>query len=155
MDASVPPPTPPRVEVGGGKREGGGWGDPPQSALFVARTPDTREPWYESSPQFRELRPMIRNIKAELKMCFCAAKRHGQRTRPSYGLTKVWPRVPRGINKLVPRLPRGVARSEKKTDKNKLAQNIFKLQKWITFFLGCEHVHKSKTHFYYPNVEQM
>ena len=95
----------------------------PQSALFVARTPDTREPWYESSPQFRELRPMIRNIKAGLKMCFCAAKQRGRRNRPSYGLTKVWPRVPRGVNKLVPRVPRGVPRSEKKADKNKLAQN--------------------------------
>ena len=66
---------------------------------------------------------MIRNIKAGLKMCFCAAKQRGRRNRPSYGLTKVWPRVPRGVNKLVPRVPRGVPRSEKKADKNKLAQN--------------------------------
>ena len=33
--------------------------------------------------------------------------------------------------------------------------NIFKLQEGIRFFLACEHTHKSKTHFYYPNIEQI
>ena len=33
--------------------------------------------------------------------------------------------------------------------------NIFRLQERIRFFQACEHTHKSKTHFYYPSIEQI